>query len=115
MRRIIMILTLTLFTPACDDPDQIESEPAFIIEMSASKAYIRSEEGELLVSASPDELLIAQDEDGTAGNGSLDQLSIAPEDPLAGCWILYDCVSYPNGWTVCKARPASPAACQQQQ
>lgn len=109
MRRIIM--TLTLFTPACDDPDQLESEPAFIIEMSASEAHIRSEEGELLVSAAPDALRIAQEEEGAAGVGSLDQLSIVPEDPLAGCWMLYDCVSYANGWTVCKARPVSPGNC----
>jgi hypothetical protein len=110
MKRLALILSLGLtLTPACDDPGQIDGLKPVFIAMSADSADIRSEDGELLRSVSPNDLTITLDE--VMDVHTFDQLSALPEDPQANCLYCRGCVDNGNGTITCICREVSSFHC----
>lgn len=109
----IMLATLALCIPACEDPDRADSlSQPVVIDLSADDAEIRTPVGQVLMSIAPEDLSMVEVEAPVEG---LENLSAAAQDPLAGCWACAGCVNNANGTTTCwGCKPVSPVLCQLQ-
>lgn len=94
MRRITMLLTFALFTPACDEPEQTARERVYI-EMSADNADIFSEDGELIRSVAPDELSLVLEDGEQVSTDSPDDLTVVPDEPEQANMRCFAC-----GWPI---------------